>query len=111
MFHSFCHNLKLFFSFSDENKSLSFPGNQTHKRDINFCQEIYVKSCRHFETVPSTYFFRRLKRSHINLSHHGLGTEGVRSVAVALVVSDYTKAKVKKKTTKNLFDRPVFDRQ
>ncbi|CAG2254313.1 unnamed protein product [Mytilus edulis] len=72
-------------SSDDENQSLSFPGNHSVKHSTILCQQVYVKSCRYFDKVPSTYFFRRLKRTHIDLSHHGLGIDGVKSVAIALV--------------------------
>ncbi|VDH91487.1 Hypothetical predicted protein [Mytilus galloprovincialis] len=72
-------------SSDDENQSLSFPGNHSVKHNTVLCQQVYVKSCRYFDKVPSTYFFRRLKRTHIDLSHHGLGIDGVKSVAIALV--------------------------
>jgi hypothetical protein len=71
---------------ADEHQSLSFPGSHAHKKNTDLCQDIYIKSCRHFGTVPSTYFFRRLRRTHIDMSHHGVGTIGIKSIAIALVV-------------------------
>ena len=75
--------------FSDENQSLSFPRKKSHKQKngISPCQDIYIRSCRHFKITPSTFFYRRLKRPHIDLSHHGIGTDGLKSISIALVVS------------------------
>ena len=37
--------------------------------------------------VPVSYFIRNMEESYINLNHHGLGPNGTKAIAIALVVS------------------------
>lgn len=37
--------------------------------------------------VPVSYFLRNMEESYVNLNHHGLGPNGTKAIAIALVVS------------------------
>lgn len=37
--------------------------------------------------VPVSYFLRNMEESYMNLNHHGLGPNGTKAIAIALVVS------------------------
>lgn len=37
--------------------------------------------------VPASSFIQNMEKSYVNLSHHGLGPNGTKAIAIALVVS------------------------
>lgn len=37
--------------------------------------------------VPVSCFLRNMEESYVNLNHHGLGPNGTKAIAIALVVS------------------------
>lgn len=52
-------------------------------------QEVYIKACLKLRLVPSTYFFHHLKDVILCMPHHGMGPNGAKAVAIALVVNKY----------------------
>lgn len=49
--------------------------------------ELYLEACRLMSVVPVSYFLRNMEESYMNLNHHGLGPNGTKAIAIALVVS------------------------
>lgn len=37
--------------------------------------------------VPASSFIQNMEKSYMNLNHHGLGPNGTKAIAIALVVS------------------------
>ncbi|XP_076446307.1 uncharacterized protein LOC143283818 [Babylonia areolata] len=48
-------------------------------------QIVYVRMCKQLDVTPNSYVFRNLVDDHLDLKHHLLGPEGVRSLCVALI--------------------------
>lgn len=48
--------------------------------------EIYLQACKLLGVVPVSYFIRNLGAPIMNINHHGLGPQGGRALAIALVV-------------------------
>ncbi|XP_047593350.1 leucine-rich repeat-containing protein 74A isoform X7 [Lutra lutra] len=52
-------------------------------------RELYLEACKLMRVVPVSYFLRNMEESYMNLNHHGLGPNGTKAIAIALVnVSD-----------------------
>ncbi|XP_046907218.1 leucine-rich repeat-containing protein 74A [Hypomesus transpacificus] len=47
--------------------------------------EIYLQACKLLGVVPVSYFIRNLGAPIMNINHHGLGPQGGRALAIALV--------------------------
>lgn len=50
-------------------------------------KELYMEACKLVGVVPVSYFIRNMEESYMNLNHHGLGPQGTKAIAIALVVS------------------------
>ena len=50
-------------------------------------KELYLEACKLVGVVPVSYFIRNMEESYVNLNHHGLGPNGTKAIAIALVVS------------------------
>ncbi|XP_062379522.1 leucine-rich repeat-containing protein 74A [Sardina pilchardus] len=48
-------------------------------------KELYLEACKLVDVVPVSYFLRHLGSDRLNLTHHGLGPLGAKSLAIALV--------------------------
>ncbi|XP_066129746.1 leucine-rich repeat-containing protein 74A isoform X1 [Saccopteryx bilineata] len=48
-------------------------------------RELYLEACRLVGVVPVSYFLRNMEESYLNLNHHGLGPNGTKAIAIALV--------------------------
>ena len=49
---------------------------------------IYLEACKDQGVIPVSYFLRHLNDTSLDLKHHGLGAEGMKPLAVALIVSN-----------------------
>ncbi|KAG8514399.1 Leucine-rich repeat-containing protein 74A, partial [Galemys pyrenaicus] len=50
-------------------------------------KELYLEACRVAGVVPAYYFIRNMEEPYVSLNHHGLGPNGIKAIAIALVVS------------------------
>ena len=50
-------------------------------------RELYTEACKLVGVVPVSYFLRNMEEAFLNLNHHGLGPNGTKAIAIALVVS------------------------
>ncbi|XP_059229652.1 leucine-rich repeat-containing protein 74A isoform X3 [Mustela nigripes] len=48
-------------------------------------RELYLEACKLMGVVPVSYFLRNMEESYMNLNHHGLGPNGTKAIAIALV--------------------------
>ncbi|XP_044247273.3 leucine-rich repeat-containing protein 74A [Ursus arctos] len=48
-------------------------------------RELYLEACKLTGVVPVSYFLRNMEESYVNLNHHGLGPNGTKAIAIALV--------------------------
>ncbi|KAK2489807.1 hypothetical protein MC885_013202 [Smutsia gigantea] len=48
-------------------------------------RELYLEACKLVGVVPASYFIQNMEESYVNLSHHGLGPNGTKAIAIALV--------------------------
>ncbi|XP_072819573.1 leucine-rich repeat-containing protein 74A isoform X3 [Vicugna pacos] len=48
-------------------------------------RELYLEACKLVGVVPVSYFLRNMEGSYVNLNHHGLGPNGTKAIAIALV--------------------------
>ncbi|ELK01078.1 hypothetical protein PAL_GLEAN10020677 [Pteropus alecto] len=48
-------------------------------------KELYLEACKLVGVVPVSYFLRNMEESYVNLNHHGLGPNGTKAIAIALV--------------------------
>ncbi|EPY81332.1 hypothetical protein CB1_000743062 [Camelus ferus] len=48
-------------------------------------RELYLEACKLVGVVPVSYFLRNMEESYVNLNHHGLGPNGTKAIAIALV--------------------------
>ncbi|XP_054423580.1 leucine-rich repeat-containing protein 74A [Pteronotus mesoamericanus] len=48
-------------------------------------KELYIEACKLVGVVPVSYFIRNMEESFLNLNHHGLGPNGTKAIAIALV--------------------------
>ncbi|KAM5240687.1 leucine-rich repeat-containing protein 74A [Hipposideros larvatus] len=48
-------------------------------------RELYVEACKLLGVMPVSYFLRNMEKSYMNLNHHGLGPNGTKAIAIALV--------------------------
>ncbi|XP_037359716.1 leucine-rich repeat-containing protein 74A [Talpa occidentalis] len=48
-------------------------------------KELYLEACKVVGVVPAFYFIRNMEEPRMNLNHHGLGPEGIKAIAIALV--------------------------
>ena len=48
---------------------------------------VYVESCKKASVIPASYFVRHMDDTQIEMKHHGLGPQGIKPIAIALVVS------------------------
>uniref|UniRef100_A0A452TNT8 Leucine rich repeat containing 74A n=1 Tax=Ursus maritimus TaxID=29073 RepID=A0A452TNT8_URSMA len=48
-------------------------------------RELYLEACKLTGIVPVSYFLRNMEESYVNLNHHGLGPNGTKAIAIALV--------------------------
>ncbi|KAM8780220.1 leucine-rich repeat-containing protein 74A [Rhynchonycteris naso] len=48
-------------------------------------RELYLEACKLVGVVPVSYFLRNIEESYVNLNHHGLGPNGTKAIAIALV--------------------------
>lgn len=46
-----------------------------------------MEACKLLGVAPVSYFLRNMEESYMNLNHHGLGPNGTKAIAIALVVS------------------------
>lgn len=49
-------------------------------------QSTYLKACKMLSITPSTFCLRSLNELTLGIPHHGIGPEGAKAVAIALVV-------------------------
>ena len=47
---------------------------------------MYLENCKHAKVIPASYFLRHMFDNELEMKHHGLGPEGIKPLAVALVV-------------------------
>nr|XP_020649580.1 leucine-rich repeat-containing protein 74A isoform X2 [Pogona vitticeps] len=47
--------------------------------------ELYTEACKLVGVVPVSYFIRNMEEPIMNLNHHGLGPNGTKALAIALV--------------------------
>lgn len=66
--------------------SVSFSAD-TEKFFTTGQNELYLEACKLVGVVPVSYFLRNMEESYVNLNHHGLGPNGTKAIAIALVVS------------------------
>lgn len=52
-------------------------------------QSTYIKACKMLSITPSTFCFRCLNEISLVIPHHGIGPNGAKAVAIALVVNFY----------------------
>ena len=52
-------------------------------------QDIYEESCKKHGVTPVSYLKKRLTEPEIVMKSHGLGPQGAKAVAIALVVSSW----------------------
>ncbi|NXD66935.1 LR74A protein, partial [Eolophus roseicapillus] len=50
--------------------------------------ELYLEACKLMEVVPVSHFTQNMAKSYINLNHYGLGSKGVKAIAIALVSNE-----------------------
>uniref|UniRef100_A0A8C3YTT6 Leucine rich repeat containing 74A n=1 Tax=Catagonus wagneri TaxID=51154 RepID=A0A8C3YTT6_9CETA len=48
-------------------------------------KELYLEACKQVGVVPVSYFIRNMEEPCVNLNHHGLGPNGTKAIAIALV--------------------------
>uniref|UniRef100_H3B3F3 Leucine rich repeat containing 74A n=1 Tax=Latimeria chalumnae TaxID=7897 RepID=H3B3F3_LATCH len=48
-------------------------------------KDMYLQACKLVGVVPVSYFLRHLDNPHLNLNHHGLGPQGAKAIAIAMV--------------------------
>ena len=48
-------------------------------------RDVYVNQCKSLNIIPVSYFLRHMQSSEILMSHHGLGSNGTKAIAIALV--------------------------
>lgn len=46
----------------------------------------YIEGCKKVGVVPASYFLRHMNDPHLSMKHHGLGSQGMRAIAMSLVV-------------------------
>lgn len=56
---------------------------------LSTSQSTYVKACKMLSITPSTFCFRCLNEISLVIPHHGIGPNGAKAVAIALVVNYY----------------------
>ncbi|XP_073750983.1 leucine-rich repeat-containing protein 74A isoform X2 [Callorhinus ursinus] len=57
----------------------------TEKFSTTGQRELYLEACKLLGVVPVSYFLRNMEESYVNLNHHGLGPNGTKAIAIALV--------------------------
>ena len=64
----------------------------------NHAIAVYKESCKNLGVIPASYFLRNIEKEEtvLDMKHHGLGRNGVKPIAVALVVSMSRRAKLSK---------------
>ncbi|XP_061162223.1 leucine-rich repeat-containing protein 74B-like isoform X5 [Saccostrea echinata] len=45
----------------------------------------YIEGCKKAGVVPASYFLRHMNDPHLSMKHHGLGSQGMRAIAMSLV--------------------------
>ncbi|XP_011427896.3 leucine-rich repeat-containing protein 74A isoform X2 [Magallana gigas] len=45
----------------------------------------YIEGCKKVGVVPASYFLRHMNDPHLSMKHHGLGSQGMRAIAMSLV--------------------------
>ncbi|XP_036887231.1 leucine-rich repeat-containing protein 74A [Sturnira hondurensis] len=48
-------------------------------------RELYTEACKLVGVVPVSYFLQNMDEAFLNLNHHGLGPNGTKAIAIALV--------------------------
>ncbi|XP_074183275.1 leucine-rich repeat-containing protein 74A [Rhinolophus sinicus] len=48
-------------------------------------RELYMEACKLLGVAPVSYFLRNMEEACMNLNHHGLGPNGTKAIAIALV--------------------------
>ncbi|XP_032200742.1 leucine-rich repeat-containing protein 74A isoform X2 [Mustela erminea] len=48
-------------------------------------RELYLEACKLMGVVPVSYFLQNMEESYMSLNHHGLGPNGTKAIAIALV--------------------------
>ena len=48
--------------------------------------DLYLQACEVVGVIPTTYYLRNLGNATLNMNHHGLGPNGTKALAIALVV-------------------------
>ena len=66
---------------------------------------IYLDSCKNAKVIPVSYFIRHMFDSELEMKHHGLGPDGVKPLAVALVVRYYLLVYIQKCIYMGVFGR------
>lgn len=49
----------------------------------------YIQACKMNGVIPVSYFVRNLQNAQVDMKHHGIGTSGTKSIAIALVTNTY----------------------
>ena len=65
---------------------MEFPAEMTDASD-DPTYTIYLEACTECKIIPASYFLRHLNNANLDMRHHGLGAEGMKPLATALVVS------------------------
>ena len=60
---------------------------------------VYIESCKKVGVIPASYFLRHMDDTQIEMKHHGLGPQGIKPIAIALVVSTSNKNDAKLKSS------------
>ncbi|KAJ1104688.1 hypothetical protein NDU88_002097 [Pleurodeles waltl] len=52
-------------------------------------QKRYLQACEMVGVVPASYFLRNVESDRMDMNHHGLGPNGARAIAIALVSNTF----------------------
>ena len=68
--------------YSDESIEPAFDGS---------LKAVYINSCKTNGVIPASYFLRHMDDMDLEMKHHGLGPNGIKPLAIALVVRQMTR--------------------
>lgn len=71
----------------------------------------YIEGCKKVGVVPASYFLRHMNDPHLSMKHHGLGSQGMRAIAMSLVVCGPWQCHRQRERSKTHFLNPyhLFD--
>ena len=67
----------LFFFHTEDTGEPAFDGS---------LKAVYINSCKNNNVIPASYFLRHMEDMDLEMKHHGLGPNGIKPLAIALVV-------------------------